>query len=58
MWGPTITSAAISPTTVETRGAYLVTVVVEDLPLTIAEAESLTLTEMNQVPIEYMREGR
>lgn len=56
MWGPTITAATVSPATVEVQGAYLVTVVVEDRQLTIAEAETLTLTQINTVPIEYMTE--
>ena len=54
--GPVITSASISPTTVTTQGSYLVTVTVETTVLTIAEAEALTLTQMNQVPLEYMTE--
>lgn len=55
-WGLTITSAAVSPTTVEVQGAYLVTVEVEERPLTIGEAETLTLTQINTVPLGYMTE--
>lgn len=54
--GPIITSAAISPSQVVTGGAYLVTVVVEDPILTIAKAETMTLTEIETVPLEKMTE--
>lgn len=54
--GPVITSAAISPATVDVQGAYLVTVTVEDHPLTIGEAETLTIRQMDAVSLEYMTE--
>jgi|GEM_PF-3808567 len=56
MWGTNITSAAVSPATVEVQGSYLVTVAVEEQPLTIAEAQTMTLTEMQAVPLAYMTE--
>ena len=56
MWGPNITSAQISPSTVEANGSYMVTVVVTLEQLTISEAQAMTLDQIQQVPLDYMRE--
>lgn len=56
MWGPNITSAQISPSTVEVNGSYMVTVVVTLEQLKISEAQAMTMDQIQQVPLDYMRE--